>query len=100
MGVNFKPHIRAVDGVVLDNFVEAFDFGAVLAAIGPIAATAGRINQPLAVQAETVIGIVIDAAVSAVLRISSRASGDGGQPAQRPADTFKSVSTLARISKR
>ena len=76
----------------------AVDLGAILRAIGAIGATDR--NQPLPLQAEAVIAVVVDAANRAILRHRLRTTHDRGQAAERPSHAEQAIATLAAVVQR
>jgi len=98
LGLDLEPGRPGAGGAERGNLGEALDLGAVLGAVGAVGAADGE--EALAVEAETVVGVVFDGAAQAVLGQGARTAADGGQAVEHPAHAEEAVAGLAAVGQR
>src|SRR5439155_11990128 len=98
LGAQLKPGRPVAGGAVRDDAREAVNFGAIFRAVTAIAPADD--DEPLALHAEPVVGIEVDAATYSVLRKRLRTTRDRRQSGKRPANAHDAVAVMAAVFKR
>ena len=99
-----EPGGAAAGRAVGDDLGELLEGGAILGAVGAVAAADG--DQALAVQAELVVGVVVDrvdadAAIAGIVVVEvGAAAGDDGEAGDRPSDADQAIAALAVVDQR